>query len=105
MESEGVIPMHQFAYRKGLGNCVALLDIVCTGQAALGRGKKIAVVRTDFSAEIDRVSHSVILFLFRFGEIVGFALNLISAFLNGRLQRVVVNGVLSGYVKMVSIVP
>ena len=28
METDGVFPKHQYAYRKGLGTCDALLDIV-----------------------------------------------------------------------------
>ena len=50
METEGVFPMHQYAYRKGLGTCDALLDIVCAGQAALDSGRELAVVQIDFSA-------------------------------------------------------
>ena len=44
MESEGVFPRHQCAYRKGLGTCDALLDIVYAGQATLDNGRELAVV-------------------------------------------------------------
>ena len=56
METEGVFHRHQYAYRKGLETCDALLDIVCAGQAALGHGRELAVVQIDFSAAFDRVS-------------------------------------------------
>ena len=43
METEGVFPRHQFAYRKGLGTCDASVDIVCARQAALDRERELAV--------------------------------------------------------------
>ena len=44
METEVVFPRHQYAYCKGLEACDALLDIECAGQAALDRGRELAVV-------------------------------------------------------------
>ena len=32
LERSGVLSSHQYSYRKGLGTCDALLDIVCAGQ-------------------------------------------------------------------------
>ena len=49
--------MHQYAYRKGLGTCDALLDIVFEGQVALDRGRELAVVQIVFRAIFDRVNH------------------------------------------------
>ena len=31
LERSGVLPSHQYSYRKRLGTCDALLDIVCAG--------------------------------------------------------------------------
>ena len=50
MQTECVFPRHQYAYRKGLGTCDAMLDIVCSAQAALDRGRELAGVQIDFSA-------------------------------------------------------
>ena len=61
METEGVFTRHQYAYRKGLGTCDALLDIVCMGQAALDCGRESSVGQIDFNAAFDRVSHSGLL--------------------------------------------
>ena len=44
METEGVFPRHQYAYRKGLRTCDSLLDMDRAGQVALDRRKKLAVV-------------------------------------------------------------
>ena len=42
--------MHQFAYRKGLGTCDALLDVVLAGQKELDCGRELAMIQLDCSA-------------------------------------------------------
>ena len=53
LERSGVLSSHQYSYRKGLGTCDALLDIVCAG---------LALVQIDFSAAFDRVNHGDLVF-------------------------------------------
>ena len=60
-ETEGVFPRYQFAYRKRLETCDALLDIAFAGQPALERERELAVVQIDFSVVFDRVSRSGLL--------------------------------------------
>ena len=55
MERSGVLPTTQFAYRKGLGNCDALLCVSHTLQSALERGQEARIAQIDFSAAFDRV--------------------------------------------------
>ena len=62
MERSGVLPTTQFAYRKGLGTCDALLCVSHTLQSALESGQKARIVQTDFSAAFDRVNHLRILY-------------------------------------------
>ena len=57
-----VFPMHQHDYRKGLGTCDVMLNMVCAVQAALDRSRESAAVQIDFSAAFDSVSHSELLF-------------------------------------------
>ena len=38
LERSGFLPSHQYSYRKRLGTCDALLDIICAGQLELDRG-------------------------------------------------------------------
>ena len=52
----------QFAYRKDLGTCDALLCSSHTLQSALESGKEAGIVQTDFSAAFDRVNHLGILY-------------------------------------------
>ena len=62
MEDSGELPTTQFAYRKGLGTCDALLRVSHTLQSALERGQEARVVEIDFSAAFDRVNHLGILY-------------------------------------------
>ena len=61
MERSGVLPTDQFAYRKGLGTCDALLRVLHTMKSALERGQEARIVQIDFSAAFDRVNHQGIL--------------------------------------------
>ena len=58
----GVLPTIQFAFRKGLGTCDALLCVAHTLQSALEMDQEARIVQIDFSAAFDRVNHHEILF-------------------------------------------
>ena len=53
----GVLPTTQFAYRKGMGTCDALLRVPHTLQSALDSGQKAGIVQIDFSATFERVNY------------------------------------------------
>ena len=57
MEGRYVLPTSQFAYRKGLGTCDALLCVAHSLQSALEMGQVARIVQIDFSAAFDRVDH------------------------------------------------
>ena len=57
MERSGVLPTTQFAYRKGLGTCDALLCVSHTLQSALENGQEARIVQINFSAAFDWVNH------------------------------------------------
>ena len=50
MERSGVLPTIQFAYRKGLGTCDALLFVSHALQSALESGQEARIVQINFSA-------------------------------------------------------
>ena len=54
MERSGVLPITQFAYRKGLGTCDARLCVSHALQSALESGQEARIVQIDFSAAFDR---------------------------------------------------
>ena len=58
----GVLPTTQFAYRKGLDTCDALLCVSHTLQSALESGNEARIAQIDFSASFNRVNHLGILY-------------------------------------------
>ena len=62
MERSGVLPTTQFAYRKGLRTCDALLSMSHTLQSALESGQEARIVQIDFSVAFDWVNHLGILY-------------------------------------------
>ena len=57
-----MLPTTQFAYRKGLGTCDALLCVSRALQSALESGQEARIVQIDFSAAFDRVNHQGVLY-------------------------------------------
>ena len=62
MESSGVLPTTQFAYRRGLCTCDKFLCLPHTLQSALESGQEARIVQIDFSVAFDRVNHQGILY-------------------------------------------
>ena len=105
MEHCGVLPATQFAYRKGLGTCDALLCMSHTLQSALERGQEARIVQIDFSAAFDRVNHQGILYKLSSVGIGGSVLSVLMQYLSNRSQYVLVDGCCSKLVNVVSGVP
>ena len=84
MERSGVLPTTQFAYRKGLGACDALLCVSHTLQSALESGQEAWIVQIDFSAAFDRVNHLGILYKLCSVGIRGSVLSILTQFLSNR---------------------
>ena len=99
-----VLPTTQFAYRKDLGTCDALLCMSHTPQSALENGQEARIVQIDFSAAIDMVNHQGILYRLSVG-IGGSVLSLLTQFLSNRTHHVMVNGCRSKLLDVVSGLP
>jgi hypothetical protein len=56
-----MLPDCQFAYRKGLSTCDALLYITQSIQSWLDTGVEARIVQLDFSSAFDRVNHKALL--------------------------------------------
>ena len=80
----------QFAYRKGLGTCDALLCMSHTLQSALESGQEGRIVQIDFSAAFDRVNHLGILCKLCSVCIEGSVLSVLTQFLSNRSQHIMV---------------
>ena len=88
MERSVVLPTTQFAYRKCLGTCDALLCVSHTLQSALEGGQEARIVQIDFSAAFDRVNHLGILYKLCSVSIAGSVLSiLITARYGGWLSK------------------
>ena len=92
MEHCGVLPTTQFAHRKGLGTCDALLCVSHTLQSALESGQEARIVQIDFSTALDRVNHQGILYRLSSVGIGGSVLSVLTQFLSNRSQFVLVDG-------------
>ena len=90
MESSGVLPTTQFAYRKGLGTCDPLFCVYHTLQTASESGQEARIVRIDLSAAFDRVNHRGILYKLYFVGFRGSVLSKLTQFLSNRSQHVMV---------------
>ena len=101
MEGRGVLPTTQFANRKGLGTCDALLCVAHSLQSALEMGQEARLVQIDFSAVFDQG----ILFKLCYVGAGGSVLSVLTQFLSNRSQYVVVDGCRSKLVNVVSGVP
>ena len=105
MERNGVLLTTQFAYRKGLGTCDALLCVSHTLQSALNSGQEDRIEQIDFCAAFDRVNHQGILYRLCSVGIGGAVLSIPSQFLSNRSQFVMVDDCRSKLVDVVSGVP
>ena len=105
MERSGVLPTTQFAYRKGLGTCDALLCVSHTLQRALESEQEARILQIDFSAAFDRVNHLGILYKLCSVGIGDSVLSILTQFLSTQSQQVMVDGCQSKLVNVVSGVP
>ena len=88
----GVLPTTQFAYRKGLGTCDALLCVSHALQSALESGQEARILQIDFSAAFDRVYNLGILYKLCAVGIAGSVLYILTQFLSNWSQHVMVDG-------------
>ena len=103
--SADLILPRQYAYRTGFSTCDTLLDIFHTFQAALDVGSEARLVQIDFSGAFDKVNHTGLLYQLKSVGVGGRMLSILAQFLSGRTQSVVVDGVSSQPVSVVSGVP
>ena len=80
MERCGVLPTTQFAYRKGLGTCDALLCVSHSLESALESGEEARIVQITFSAAFDKVNYQGILYKLCSVGILGSVLSILTQF-------------------------
>ena len=100
-----MLPTTQFADRKDLGTCDAILCVYQTLQSALGSGKEARIVNIDFSAPFDRVNHQGKLYKLCSVGIGGSVLAILPQFLSNGSQHVMMGSCRSKLVHIVSGAP
>ena len=88
IDDSGELPCTQFAYRKCLGTCDALLCVSHTLQSALESWQEARIVQIDFIVAFDRVNHQGILHKLCSVGIGGSVLSILTQFLSNRSQHV-----------------
>ena len=100
-----MLQITQFAYKKSLVTCDAILCVAHTLQSALEMGLEARMVQNDFSAGFQRVYHQGILFKVSSVGVGGSVLFVLTAFLSNRPRYVVVVGSRCKQVNLVLGVP
>ena len=77
LEANAYLPSSQYAYRKKLGTCDALLDISSLVQENLDKGFETRIVQIDFSAAFDLVNHRALVYKLKELGIGGNLLNIL----------------------------
>ena len=101
----GILDRDQHGFRKGLSTLTQLISVVHDWADSINRKGQTDVIFLDFSKAFDSVPHRRLLEKLRFYGICGKTNRLLGSLLQGRRQRVVINGTSSEWVPVKSGVP
>ena len=105
LESNNKISIHQYGFRPGFSCSTQLLEVMEDFTSFLDLSLDFDCIYLDFAKAFDRVSHSKLVSKIESIGITGDILKWIQQFLTDRKQRVMVNGVQSGWTKVTSGIP
>ncbi|KAK4819913.1 hypothetical protein QYF61_014648 [Mycteria americana] len=102
--NQGIRP-RQHGFRKGRSCLTNLISFYNQVTRLVDEGKAVDVVYLDFSKAFDTVSHSILLEKLAAHGLDGCTLRWVKSWLDGRAQRVVVNGINSSWQRVTSGIP
>ena len=105
MKRNSLLSTRQFGFLGGRSTILQLLTFLDKCVDAISRGNVTDVVYLDFQKAFDTVPHKRLMVKLQAYGISGDILNWINAFLDGRTQRVIVNGIASREEAVLSGVP
>ena len=105
MKKEKLFSKRQYGFINGRSTTIQLLKILEEWTTALEEGYDIDVIFMDFRKAFDKVPHKRLASKLKSYGVTGSILSWIESFLNGRTQKVVVNGAESGWEDVLSGIP
>ena len=105
LESKNLLSRHQHGFRSKCSCLTQLLEYLSEIHDALDNGKPVDAVYLDCQKAFDKVPHKRLIAKLRAYGISGKILKWIENFLSGRTQRVVIDGILSDPLPVLSGVP
>ena len=105
LRRNSLLSTRQFGFLGGRSTILQLLTFLDKCVGAISRGNVTDIVYLDFQKAFDTVPHKRLMVKVQAYGISGVILNWINAFLNGRTQRIIVNGIASRKEVVISGVP
>ena len=105
LQNNNLLPTKQSGFRPGYSCSGALSEVTDDIFRTLDAGKACLLVMLDFTKAFDMVNHKILISILHFVGFADAATDLVSSFLFGRSQRVILGGKTSSFLNVVSGVP
>ena len=105
VRNNNLISRHQHGFLAKSSTCTQLLESINDCSIAISNRRLTEVIYFDFSKAFNSVSHSKLIYKLAAYGLAGRLLEVMTAFLSHRFQRVIIDNVYSAYALVISGVP